>query len=176
MRGRTATAVALLLALTLTACAERDEGDGVATAGGPAASASAKGGDRPDPVKDREKFLRFAQCMRENGVPNFPDPEFDGDKISMSMDDSVDPKKVEEAQQHCKQHLPNGGEPMKMDPADVEKMRAVTAEVTNTPEELAEKERKRAIIAAAMERARLRAAAATNADGAAPDSAPASKD
>jgi len=41
----------------------------------------------------------------------------------------------------------------------VEKMRAVTAEVTNTPEELAEKERKRAIIAAAMERARLKAAA-----------------
>ena len=36
-------------------------------------------------------------------------------------------------------------------------MRAVTAEASNTPEELAEKERKRAIIAAAMERARLKA-------------------
>ena len=44
----------------------------------------------------------------------------------------------------------------------VEKMRAVTAEVTNTPEELAEKERKRAIIAAAMERARLKAAGNEN--------------
>lgn len=44
----------------------------------------------------------------------------------------------------------------------VEKMRAVTAEVTNTPEELAEKERKRAIIAAAMERARLKAAGNQN--------------
>jgi electron transport complex protein RnfB len=40
----------------------------------------------------------------------------------------------------------------------VEKMRAVTLEATNTPEELLEKERKRAIIAAAMERARLKAA------------------
>jgi electron transport complex protein RnfB len=40
----------------------------------------------------------------------------------------------------------------------LEKMRAVTAEATNTPEELAEKERKRAIIAAAMERARQKAA------------------
>jgi electron transport complex protein RnfB len=40
----------------------------------------------------------------------------------------------------------------------VEKMRAVTLEETNTPEELAEKERKRAIIAAAIERARLKAA------------------
>jgi electron transport complex protein RnfB len=38
-----------------------------------------------------------------------------------------------------------------------EKLKAVTLEVTNTPEELAEKERKRAIIAAALERARLKA-------------------
>jgi electron transport complex protein RnfB len=36
----------------------------------------------------------------------------------------------------------------------VQKMRDVTAETTNTPEELAEKERKRAIIAAAIERAK----------------------
>jgi electron transport complex protein RnfB len=40
----------------------------------------------------------------------------------------------------------------------VAKMREVTAETTNTPEQLAEKERKRAIIAAAIERARLKAA------------------
>jgi len=40
----------------------------------------------------------------------------------------------------------------------VEKLRAVTAEHTNTDAELAEKERKRAIIAAAIERARLKAA------------------
>jgi electron transport complex protein RnfB len=40
----------------------------------------------------------------------------------------------------------------------VEKMRAVTLEPTNTAEELAEKERKRAIIAAAIERARQKAA------------------
>lgn len=42
----------------------------------------------------------------------------------------------------------------------VEKMKAVTAENPVTAEEAAEKERKRAIIAAAMERARLKAAAA----------------
>jgi Na+-translocating ferredoxin:NAD+ oxidoreductase subunit B len=39
----------------------------------------------------------------------------------------------------------------------VAKMKEVTAEATNTPEELADKERKRAIIAAAIERARLKA-------------------
>lgn len=37
-----------------------------------------------------------------------------------------------------------------------EKLKAVTLEATNTPEELAEKERKRAIIAAALERARVK--------------------
>ena len=42
----------------------------------------------------------------------------------------------------------------------VAKLQAVTAEPSNTPEEIAEKERKRAIIAAAMERARLKAEAA----------------
>ncbi|QJD99106.1 electron transport complex subunit RsxB [Massilia forsythiae] len=41
----------------------------------------------------------------------------------------------------------------------LEKMRAVTAEQTNSADELAEKERKRAIIAAAIERARQKAAA-----------------
>ncbi|QNA88144.1 electron transport complex subunit RsxB [Massilia sp. Dwa41.01b] len=56
----------------------------------------------------------------------------------------------------------------------VEKMRAVTAETTNTQEELAEKERKRAIIAAAMERARLRAAA--NAAAASTEPPPERKD
>jgi Na+-translocating ferredoxin:NAD+ oxidoreductase subunit B len=44
----------------------------------------------------------------------------------------------------------------------VEKMQAVSAEMPLTPEEAAEKERKRAIIAAAMERARLKAAATTD--------------
>jgi electron transport complex protein RnfB len=42
----------------------------------------------------------------------------------------------------------------------VRKMEEVTAQETNTPEEIAEKERKRAIIAAAMERARQKAAQA----------------
>jgi electron transport complex protein RnfB len=46
----------------------------------------------------------------------------------------------------------------------VEKMRAVTAETTNSPDELAEKERKRAIIAAAIERARQKAAPAATPD------------
>jgi electron transport complex protein RnfB len=57
----------------------------------------------------------------------------------------------------------------------VEKMRAVTLEATNTPEELAEKERKRAIIAAAIERARAKAAAPAAAPASAPPPSDADK-
>ena len=46
----------------------------------------------------------------------------------------------------------------------VEKMKALTAEPDNTEAEIAEKERKRAIIAAAMERARAKAAAEPKGD------------
>ena len=45
----------------------------------------------------------------------------------------------------------------------VAKMREVTQETPVTPDEQAEKERKRAIIAAAMERARAKAAASADA-------------
>lgn len=33
-----------------------------------------KSGSRPDPV-DQAQALKYAQCMRENGLPEFPDPK-----------------------------------------------------------------------------------------------------
>ncbi len=38
-----------------------------------------KGGKPPSPAEQaklQEQALRFSQCMRTHGVPNFPDPEF----------------------------------------------------------------------------------------------------
>ncbi|MES2295799.1 MAG: electron transport complex subunit RsxB [Pseudomonadota bacterium] len=54
----------------------------------------------------------------------------------------------------------------------VDKMKALASEAANTPAEAAEQERKRAIIAAAMERARLKAAAAKQAPAPAPKTEP----
>jgi hypothetical protein len=48
-------------------------------AGKACAKLSPKGGKPPSPAeqaKMQEQALKFSQCMRTHGVPNFPDPEF----------------------------------------------------------------------------------------------------
>jgi hypothetical protein len=126
MRVRTALVLGLLLVLgpAVTGCGKPGGGDGVASAGGtPTASASSgTGNSKPDPVKDQENFLKFAQCMREHGV-DMPDPQMDGGGISMMIPEGTDKAKVDAANEQCKQFLPNGGEPMKADPEMQEKMR-----------------------------------------------------
>ena len=56
---------------------------------------------------DKDKALKFAQCMRKNGVEEFPDPKGG----MMRMDDTIakDPD-FEKAQEACQKHL--GGGPM----------------------------------------------------------------
>ncbi|MCU7728000.1 hypothetical protein ODJ79_30145 [Actinoplanes sp. KI2] len=103
-----------LIVLSLGACAAEKTGNGVATAGNgaakPASSASAgPGGD--------DAALKYSACVRANGVPNFPDPnpqgglDLDLGKLGVSKEtmDAADAK--------CKQYLPNGGRPQKIDPA-----------------------------------------------------------
>ena len=49
------------------------------TASKACAKLSPKGGKPPSPAeqaKMQEQALKFSQCMRSRGVPNFPDPEF----------------------------------------------------------------------------------------------------
>src|SRR3954453_11855424 len=124
MRIRTSLALGLLLVLTAAGCA-RSPGadDGVASAGGPAPAASASSSSSPhDPQQDQEQFLKFAQCMRDHGVP-MDDPQFDGGGISLSMPEGTDKSKVDAAQAECKQYMPNGGQPPKLDAAHQEQMR-----------------------------------------------------
>ncbi|MFC0040765.1 hypothetical protein [Actinomadura rayongensis] len=69
-------------------------------------------------------FVKYAQCMRQNGVPEWPDP-IDGDKYRFKMG-TVDPKspQFKAAQQKCKELAPPGwdGKPTKQDPAQQAKM------------------------------------------------------
>jgi hypothetical protein len=60
-------------------------------------------GGRTDPA-----MLKFAQCMRKNGVPNFPDP--DGGKLIIRPDQGVDPNspQFQAAQKACRKLLPGG--------------------------------------------------------------------
>jgi hypothetical protein len=123
MRIRTGLVLGLLLALSAAGCGGGGDGDDqVATAGGktPEASASASPGG-PD---DRDAIFAYSKCMRENGLPDFPDPEVgDNGEFRMQLPEGYPKEKIDTAQEKCKKLLPNGGEPPKADPEQLEKMR-----------------------------------------------------
>ena len=115
-------AVGLLPALCLTGCGDKGGGaKKVATGGnGAKASSSAKASSGAcDPTK-------YAQCMRDNGIPDFPDPEVDADgRIRMSMPQAADGQLIDKtvldaATAKCKQYMPNGGQPPKLDAKELE--------------------------------------------------------
>jgi hypothetical protein len=128
--------IATLVALTALAVAgcrgDTDDGEGVATAGGTPTS-SATGDTSNTGAADGdigEKMRRFASCMREHGI-DMPDPEVDSEgRVRMQFGEGPneggtppDREKFEAAQKECQQYLPNGGEPPKMDPEQVEQAR-----------------------------------------------------
>ena len=117
-------ALGLLLAAGLAGCGGDDGGDGVATAGGtPSATASGTAGNEGDA---QALALKFAQCMRENGIPNFPDPTFqDGGGIGIDMPEGTAKATADAAMAACKQYMPNGGEPIKLDPERLAQLRKV---------------------------------------------------
>lgn len=107
----------LLLAASAGCSSPADSG--VATAGGDSSTGTAA------PVSTKDAALKFAQCMRENGVPDFQDPKFDenGEIEDMSLPKSVKLETAQAAQEKCQQHLPHGGEPEQMSSEDVKKFR-----------------------------------------------------
>ncbi|MER7009413.1 hypothetical protein ABT297_41080 [Dactylosporangium sp. NPDC000555] len=124
MRIRTALVLGLLLVLGGAGCTRGgDRDDGVATAnGGAKSSAGPTARFSPDPKRDQESMLKFADCMRGHGIP-MEDPQMDGNAFQWSFPEGIAKEKVKAAQQACKQHLPNDGEPMKIDPEAQEKLR-----------------------------------------------------
>ena len=80
-------------------------------------SAAAEGGFDP---------TRFAKCMRENGIPDFPDPEVDGGRIGIRMPDGVTKETADKASKACRELSPDGGKPRKADPAVTAKLRELS--------------------------------------------------
>jgi hypothetical protein len=71
-------------------------------------------GPPPDPkaaAAMQQQFLAYAKCMRSNGILNFPDPKFEGNRVSLSLPPGVNPKstKFKAADKACKKLAPQGG-------------------------------------------------------------------
>jgi hypothetical protein len=56
-----------------------------------------------------EQMREFSQCMRENGVPDFPDPDAEGRLRGAGHEQQGDPK-FRAAMETCREKLPGGGD------------------------------------------------------------------
>ncbi|HEX5199831.1 MAG TPA: hypothetical protein VFW27_07805 [Actinoplanes sp.] len=120
MRTRTVAALALMLALPVAGCARTAANDpqvASANQGDKTASAS----PRPSQSEDPDAPLKFSRCMREHGLPWFPDPSHG--KMSVAIPKGTDRAKVEAAHEACKKYMPNGGNPPKLSAEDLQRAR-----------------------------------------------------
>ena len=65
-----------------------------------------------------EQAVKYAQCMRENGVTDFPDPDKNGRFVIAAGGPNQNSPQVKKAKQACKSQEPPG---IKDDPASVAK-------------------------------------------------------
>jgi hypothetical protein len=68
------------------------------------------GKGKPMSKADQERFLKFAQCMRDHGIP-MQDPKFSGGGVQLGIQQPkgaarLDDAKVEAAQKACQSNLP----------------------------------------------------------------------
>ncbi|MEU6203222.1 hypothetical protein ABZ814_06505 [Micromonospora musae] len=117
-------ALPLLLALGMAGCGGSGQEPAVATAGGGTGAAQPSAAPVAQ-LSDDERRLKFTACMRENGV-EMPDPEA-GSGLRLRFGKGTDPEKVQAAMEKCRQYLPNGGEKLKLDPAQLEQARKLAA-------------------------------------------------
>lgn len=117
-------ALPLLLALGVAGCGGSGEEPAVATAGGGGGTTTASASPVAQ-LSDDERRLKFTTCMRENGI-DMPDPEA-GSGLRLRFGKDTDPQKLEAAMEKCRQHLPNGGEKLKLNPAQLEQARKLAA-------------------------------------------------
>ena len=111
MRIRAGIALAVLIVAGLTACGT-SPGDGDGAAGGPSTAAG-------DP---QDTGVKFAQCMREHGIP-MEDPK-PGEGIKLTVPQNISKEDVDAANAECKQYLPGGGDRPVPTAEEMEKLRA----------------------------------------------------
>src|SRR5947207_8651229 len=97
---RTMTGLVLGLALMTTgvACGNSGNGNRVATANGSASATTSAGPGHGD-------ALKFAQCMRANGIAEFPDPDPNSNAGPKGPPGPPD-ERIKAATEKCKQYMP----------------------------------------------------------------------
>jgi hypothetical protein len=103
--------VPVVLAGLLAACGQDPDDDGVASLGDGATGSAASASPSVDP---EEALQAFAECMREHGLEDFPDPTIDENGgIEISAGDPGDFGRAERdaAMQACDHLLPEGAGP-----------------------------------------------------------------
>lgn len=112
-----AVPLAFALAMALTGCGSGGDGGQVASADGGHTS----GGPSPTASLSRDEMgVKFAQCMRENGVP-MDDPE-PGKGILLKVDGSISKATVDKATAACRKYQPQGQGPKGGDPKAADRM------------------------------------------------------
>ncbi|GAA2087030.1 hypothetical protein [Actinomadura alba] len=105
MRLRTRSVLAalpLVLTLALTACGSDDDGGGVATVDG--GKTNGGGADAAASLNPDEMRVKFAECMRKNGV-DIPDPEPGKPQmLKFDKNSGVDRATVDKAMKACQQY------------------------------------------------------------------------
>ncbi|WP_051325598.1 hypothetical protein [Glycomyces tenuis] len=118
MRIKTALVLIGPLLLFAAACGGEDDGGGVASADDATASASAENGEA-GPEGAFEQALAYSECMRENGIEDFPDPEQEGEGgMSLSLPEDIDSgsEEFKAAEEACEELMPGPGEGDTIDP------------------------------------------------------------
>jgi hypothetical protein len=99
-------AVLVVVAFSAAACTQQQ------------ASPPAGGSDERDPAK-------FSQCMRDQGLSWYPDPQPDGGLV-VHQPDGVDETKMKKAEQACAKYFPGGGVKKPAPAEDIAKLRQVS--------------------------------------------------
>ncbi len=74
------------------------------------AACGSSSSDTTTPAADpQQAALAFAQCMRSNGLPDFPDPDAEGRLRGVGHEQQGDPK-YRAAFAACQEKLPGGGQ------------------------------------------------------------------
>jgi hypothetical protein len=87
------------------------------------AACGSSSSDEKAPASSRsEQARKFSQCMRSNGLPDFPDPDANGELRGPGHEQEDSPE-FRAAQEKCRDLAPGGEHQNTGDPAFVEQMR-----------------------------------------------------